>query len=221
MAKVLFKGILVVAAAISLQACGYYHETKGTGPAPAPFTGNQTLGFEVVKTIFQRNRCFECHSVEKGNQGGVNLETHARTQPWAEAVLRTTVSGFMPRGGPRVPAGDQEILQAWVDAKAPEFSNLPLPGKVQDPGDEPQAPGEEPQPGQPGPLNFATVKAAIFTPHCIGCHSQFADYRRVASQLEDIQTAVDLNFMPKNSPPLSAELKDMLAEWIAGGAPEF
>ena len=41
------------------------------------------------------------------------------------------------------------------------------------------------------------------------------------SRLPDIQRVIDANVMPKNAPPLSPELKAMLASWIEAGAPEF
>lgn len=209
--------ILTVVFLIMMTACGYYNDPvhKPAGNVQAPFDQNQTLGFEVVKTVMGRNRCFECHTVEKGNRGGVNLETYANAKARASRLFATTASGFMPMGGPRVSAEDVAILQAWFDAGAPETSTLPLPGAVI------PAPIEQPEePELPPGLVFADVKTAIFSAHCTGCHASFNEYARVSGRLTEIQRAVDTNLMPKNGPPLSAELKTMLNLWIAAGAPE-
>ncbi len=208
------KLFLVAAAILPVSGCGYYSENL-TPPSvgQAPFDVRAKLGFEIVKTILARNKCLECHSAERGNRGGLNLESYASVKPAAASVASTTASGFMPLGGPRVNVGDVAVLQAWADAGAPEISALPLPG-AENLG--PQTPVDEPTPRS----GFATVKAAIFTPHCIGCHSGFGEYARVAARLPDIQRAVDTNIMPMGGPPLSAELKTLLNDWIAQGAPE-
>lgn len=85
----------------------------------------------------------------------------------------------------------------------------------------PAAGGAPAKSGEPAPLNFAAVKAAIFSAHCTGCHAGFAEYARVAGRLPDIQRVIDANVMPKNAAPLSPELKTMLASWIEAGAPEL
>lgn len=202
--------ILAAAMAFSATACGYYNEVlQPPGGAQTPFKQEQTLGFEVVKTVLGRNRCFECHA---------GMQTYGNAKPAALEIASRTLSGSMPRGGPRVSAGDQAILQAWADAGAPETSTIPLPGSEAPAPLEPPVPDEPPAPVQG--LDFAKVNAAIFTPHCIGCHAAFATYARVASRLPEIQRAIDTNAMPKGGPALNADLKIMLAEWIAAGAPE-
>lgn len=209
--------ILTATATLLMTACGYYNQAEhNPGPgSQAPFRQGETLGFETVKTVMGRNRCFDCHSVEKGNRGGVNLETYANAKALAGRIAATTASGFMPMGGPQVGAGDVAVLQAWADAGAPQTSDLPVPGGAT------PAPAHVPVPTPVSvALDFARVKASIFSPHCVGCHSSFANYASVAGRLMDIQRAVDTNLMPKNGPALSADLKTMLADWIAAGAPE-
>jgi hypothetical protein len=214
--QVLWKLVAMVSV-LSASACGYYNEAiHNPASVTAPFKQGETLGFEVVKTILGRNSCFECHTAARGNRGGVNLETYVNAKAQALGIAATTLSGFMPIGGPRVSVADQAILQSWADAGAPETSTLPLPGPIPEPM---PSPGPAPIPAPAG-LDFEKVKAAIFTPHCIGCHASFGNYARVAASIPEIQRSVDTNFMPKNAPPLSAELKTMLAEWISSGAPE-
>lgn len=215
--KIIRYQILTSALTVTLSACGYYNEsTLKPGAGQAPFGNGATLGFEIVKTILTRNACFNCHTAERGNRGGVNLESFASGKPLAARIASTTASGFMPLGGPRVSADDVTILRAWADAGAPETSTLPLPGA--------NTPAEEPTPVPaptpvPGAVDFAQVRAAIFNPHCVGCHAGFAEYARVAARLPAIQRAIDTNFMPRGGPPLSAELKTLLNEWIGQSAP--
>lgn len=73
--------------------------------------------------------------------------------------------------------------------------------------------------GEVKALDFATVRAQIFTPHCIRCHGRFEEYAKVALELNRIQDAVVANRMPPRV-PLSGELKSLLSEWINKGAPE-
>ena len=198
---------------LAMAGCGFYNEALHTpGSQASPFRAGQTLGFEVVRTILGRNRCLECHNSGAGN--GVVLTTYASAKALAARIYATTSSGAMPKGGPRVVEGDVAVLKAWLDAGAPETSDIPLNGGGG------VAPVPAPVPGPPGALDFTAVKAAIFVPHCVGCHSAFNDYARVASNLQGIQRAIDTNFMPRGGPPLNAELKTMLANWIAAGAPD-
>ncbi len=82
--------------------------------------------------------------------------------------------------------------------------------------------GKQPQ---NGPLStkveFASVRDAIFTPHCVGCHGQYSTYGGVKRELPAIWSAVESDRMPKNRPPLSAALKESLKKWIDAGAPEM
>lgn len=69
-------------------------------------------------------------------------------------------------------------------------------------------------------LNFDKVRAQIFVPYCISCHLQYGDYKFVKKDLTGIQASINQNRMPKNAPPLSSELKQVLNSWIQAGAPE-
>jgi mono/diheme cytochrome c family protein len=67
-------------------------------------------------------------------------------------------------------------------------------------------------------LNYASLERALFAPHCLECHAQYASYEGVRRELSAIGDAVSSGQMPKGS-LLSAELKASLAAWIAAGAP--
>lgn len=70
-------------------------------------------------------------------------------------------------------------------------------------------------------LDFATIKSAILTPHCISCHSQYSSYNGIRRDISTIVAVVDNERMPKNAPALSSNLKELLRAWNERGAPEF
>ncbi len=70
-------------------------------------------------------------------------------------------------------------------------------------------------------LDFATIKSAILTPHCIACHSQYNSYAGTKREISRMISVVNNNRMPKNAPALSSNLKSLLDAWAERGAPEF
>lgn len=198
--------VVLVVMALSLAACGpASHTSYGGGGGTGKQGGGEgdkqdpvkTPGFTKIAEIFANNRCLQCHSAAGGNSGGINLETYASTFPNAGAIKSAVFGNFMPQGGPPLSQNDKDLVTAWVDAGAPE--------------QEPQEP--EPQ------ITFAEVNSKIFTPMCVRCHSGFDTHAGVTGRLASIQQAIDSNRMPRGGPPVSDELKGLLAKWIAQGAP--
>ncbi len=81
----------------------------------------------------------------------------------------------------------------------------------------------------PKAITFEDIQTKILQPFCFSCHSTTAGneggvnletYANVKLRLIDMQKAVNTNVMPKDSPPLSDELKKLLNDWIAAGAPQ-
>lgn len=70
------------------------------------------------------------------------------------------------------------------------------------------------------PIDFKTINEAIIQPHCITCHQQYATYDGVKNEANNILNAVNSNRMPKNAAPLSSAKKQLLAMWVAAGAPQ-
>jgi hypothetical protein len=68
-------------------------------------------------------------------------------------------------------------------------------------------------------LNFNLVSNEILIPHCVQCHSKFANYETVSRRSKSILSSVESNDMPLEAPPLSDNLKAMLRQWIEAGAP--
>lgn len=70
-------------------------------------------------------------------------------------------------------------------------------------------------------VDFAEVKNRVLTPHCLTCHSNYANFVSVKSSATAILSAVEQDRMPKNAPPLPEDLKNLLRTWVAEGANEF
>ncbi|MGE4130338.1 MAG: hypothetical protein AB7F86_01800 [Bdellovibrionales bacterium] len=79
------------------------------------------------------------------------------------------------------------------------------------------------------PLDFKSVKATVFDPYCIACHSQaggnrggvnLETYANVVADLASIRASVETGRMPRTSPMPERE-KSFLLAWITAGAPEF
>lgn len=70
-------------------------------------------------------------------------------------------------------------------------------------------------------IDFAQVQTEIFQPRCVSCHQQYSSYSGVIRELDAIVTSVQLDRMPKTGGPLSRIQKQVLASWVAMGAPEI
>ncbi len=78
-------------------------------------------------------------------------------------------------------------------------------------------------------VDFATVKAQVFQPYCIRCHSaaggnstgvNLETFASVSGRTSGIKAAVDSGFMPRNG-TLPASAKGLLNAWFQAGSPEF
>ena len=124
------KGICVLAVtSLVVIGCGDYHTNYDT-PSPAGVQnaqgGTETLSFATVEAaVFEPNRCTTCHSTAN-HKGGVVLDSYPLKGSLSD-IMSEVQTGDMPIGGPTVPANEQAILQAWINAGAPETSSLPLP----------------------------------------------------------------------------------------------
>jgi hypothetical protein len=52
-------------------------------------------------------------------------------------------------------------------------------------------------------ITFKTVSERVLQPNCVTCHSNYSNYEIVKRELSSIQTAIDLDRMPKRGPPLT------------------
>lgn len=77
-----------------------------------------------------------------------------------------------------------------------------------------------------GQLSYAIVNQYVFTPKCVQCHGHsggvnLETFAAVTQNLTAVEGAVRSGSMPKApAPPLTANEAQLLADWIAAGAPE-
>ena len=67
-------------------------------------------------------------------------------------------------------------------------------------------------------ITFAEVNQKILTPMCVRCHATFSDHAVVTARLNGIVSTIGANQMPLGGPPVSDNLKTLLADWVAQGA---
>lgn len=79
--------------------------------------------------------------------------------------------------------------------------------------------GTRPVDGEENAILFADIKSQILEPHCIACHSSYGSYDTFNAVKESAMGAISSGRMPKNSAPLSNELKTLMRNWLAAGAP--
>lgn len=196
---------------LALSSCGNYEEFKeDPNQLFQNIVPGVTITFEQVKNEVLAPRCVKCHAGYDDYQtvkGKINAIT---------ALVRIDV---MPKDGPLEP-GQKQLLLAWSAAGAP-FDGSPAP----QPQPPTPNPGPDPVPNPPTPLppsqglDFATVQAKVFKPHCMNCHGDFGDYTVVKTKIDIIVDKVRTNQMPMGS-TLAADLKAILFDWAAQGAPQ-
>lgn len=77
-----------------------------------------------------------------------------------------------------------------------------------------------------GNISFARIQSEILKPSCVGCHSgmhapNLASFSNVKANLQSLAHAVlEKKSMPKAGPLPEGE-RELLAQWIENGAPEF
>jgi hypothetical protein len=109
--------------------------------------------------------------------------------------VKSLVTGFMPKGKPRLSDEQIQVVREWVAAGLPEEA-----------------------------LNFETIKTQVLAPHCFRCHDSFmklplATYEQVLPLISKIRSTVETNKMPPKT-PLPDDLKLKLINWIDQGAVE-
>jgi uncharacterized membrane protein len=221
------RGFLLVTLTTFLSSCGYYHITKQQPGSNIGLGQKATLSFETVKSVVFSQHCKDCHSKEKGvTKMGVDLDTYQSTLASAslDDIKNDVKSGDMPKGS-SMPQEAIDLVVRWIDAGAPEFSDIPVnesPTPAPAPAPEPQpTPAPQPPPlPEPAKVTFQELKTRLFVPLCVTCHKSYDKYSRVVANIEDIQTQIESNMMPKDGAPVNDELKSLLEQWIAQGTPE-
>lgn len=206
-------GIIVGSTSGLLTSCNY-NDLKNV-PTPAGKTGGQNpeliVDFATVKSKVLDAACVRCHS-GANPRGGVRLETYQQVFEIRDSLRAQVDTGAMPPRPPGLSPEQKSLVLAWVDSGAPETT-------VVTPAPAPEAPASIP--------TFAEVRAKVFVPHCVKCHSHdgakggvnlenFASAKKHASE---IAFTLDTDDMPRRAPALPPELKAIVYAWIDGGTP--
>lgn len=205
-----------------LGACNYNKLKDGAAEDGRPKMNAQdgpaALDYQSVLTAVIGPRCLGCHSAAGGNQGGVSIESYAQVKARLRRVVyRALDKRDMPAGG--LSPAEARLLQAWVDAGAPEQA---VPG------------GEiagKPDPDlEQGPTNWDKVRDKIFAAKCLDCHNaanpagalDLGALPLVRAKATIIFDRVILRQdMPMSPyPPLSEKERFVLLQWFDKGMPE-
>jgi len=205
-------------------SCSFQHQ-KGTEAASAVDVSK--MSYEQVRVSVIDKYCTGCHSVAGGNSGGINLESYANVVADLSKINQACfVDHTMPKNGSLAPQ-DAALLHAWMQAGAPE-----MPGGAPAPENPGGSVGHSISGVDPSLLSYQNLNEQVFTPSCIECHSKkdngegdkggvnLESYATVTKNLDRLFVAVFYEAKMPPKKPLSNTQLDLLAAWIAAGAPE-
>ena len=205
----------------ALSACNYY-ELKAGKQSPAmvdgsPRTTNQ-YDFAAIRTQIIAPSCLGCH----GGRVQPSLTNYSEVKANIGMIKNKVIDEqSMPpsRAGGALSPQLQSMLSQWIAAGAPETLSSPRPSPS-------ATPSPSPVPTVfPGIVDYAVIRTQIIEPSCIRCHGGnhapiLNTYADVKSHLSAIEAAVITNKIMPKSGPLSPQLQNLLAQWIAAGAPD-
>lgn len=216
------------ALAVALLSSCTFSESKVGSSMSLERLSSAPLSYQTVNEVVFRASCTECH----GGSGGVNLETYAGVVRHLErSYIRAVTLKTMP-GAPRAPLTDcqAKLLELWKNSGAPETSSRPVGRIAECQGGAPPEPPPPPAPPVLEPrIDYATVRARVFAPNCIGCHGfeggvSFETYADAKSNaLGAYREAVQDRTMPprrSTTPRLNTCQAALLKLWIEAGTPE-
>src|SRR4051812_19777203 len=110
----------------TVASCGWYHQDKqsGNGGGQRDFS-KATLSYSTVRDAVFIPYCTTCHSKARGDKGHVNLESYPNVFSLRAQIRAAVFSGDMP-DDKTLPAAETQLLFAWIDAGAPEVSDIPV-----------------------------------------------------------------------------------------------
>lgn len=211
---------LVIISLIALSGCRFLYQEKDQ--VSLFFPGKSVSYAQVRERVFTP-KCVSCH----GQSGGVSLESYSLVKQNLSLIQSAVITQKImpPRGA--LPSTDIQLLQAWIDAGAPEFS------------DNTATPTPEPK----LEAKFSSIRKLIFEPKCMACHSTgglaekvpFMAYEQFLNSPRDIvipkepddsglviaiEREDDKRMPPPETGanPLSEEERKTIRDWISNGA---
>lgn len=236
--------ITLTLAALGLSSCSYREDKLGADALNGK-AGEPALTALIDSKLIQTqvlNSCVSCHS--------------GRTAPLVNSIdsiravkdrISTSVrnNSMPPQSAGYAPLSDcrKAILQAWLDAGAPDTSSIQVSSL---PACQHTGPGPIEPPLPPladAPLNYDTLITRVVRPRCMNCHNPddkteaaatlFFPYGEIAgnrrwkapgqtSGIVRIMRKTDDTRMPppEDGPALSEEEISYIARWIDAGLPQ-
>lgn len=225
---------LAITMTVLMTGCGYFSENR----SGLFFSSNRVfskaeLNYATVKQKIFLSRCEGCHN-EARPRHGIRVDTFEQVKLNLQRIVQSTlVSKSMPVGQP-LSDSEMALLQAWVEAGAPE-TTTPETSKES---------GEQTDMPVPGIADFDYIRGPLFQKHlCYTCHVKGQHggdvvidklealldprYRAVVPGQPDRSVLIRVLEAEdrKRMPPISSgaglqpsEVK-LVRDWIARGAP--
>lgn len=216
--------------ATNIATCNNGGGENGGAVIPVPILA---ANYESIRQMILEPRCLSCHD----DLSSLDFSTYAaitshvdlfESKPGEDgAFVDAVASGMMPpKKLPKLSPEEVSVIREWVVVGMPEKAgSAPIPPVVVTPN----PPVPTPLPTDPLPpgtecMDYATIKATVIEPKCVGCHGgaggvDLDSYANVKAHLAKVDTMVSSNKMPPKK-PLDPALKDQLLNWIQSGAPE-
>ena len=170
---------------------------------------SSTLSYAEIHSAIIKPQCLRCHSIDGGDEGGINLETFENLTASLDLVRAEVLSDSMPLGASKLSANQKEIFLKWIDAGGP--LNAPVKPEVEF-------------------ISYEMVNTKVIQPRCLNCHSNaggnrgdvnLETYEKVVELASTIEVEITNGSMPRpRNKPLTQEQKDLILKWIANGTPK-
>jgi uncharacterized membrane protein len=113
--------ILSLCLTASLLSACKFKDVKDNSPDETVTVDPDTpVSFAEIHEKILEPSCLGCHSAAGGNQGGVNVETHAAAKSVAGGIRSSTVNSRRMPKGDSLSANEIALLKAWLDQGTPE-----------------------------------------------------------------------------------------------------
>lgn len=216
-------------------SCGENHlvlqRQKKVVPTTPTATEATVTYVKDIKPLFDRT-CSACHNEGSAipNWGLYEVSFAKKDRLLDRIVTRKD----MPLGFP-MSDSERTLVSEWIRLGAPEglasvvITEPPQSQPPTPPDTQPPASPVEPAPTKPEPVLFAQVKVRVFDQYCALCHNEnsgdmmpnWANYDIARSKKDRLFVrVVQEQSMPPVGMPMTDTARDLLKQWIDGGALE-
>lgn len=227
------KIILTTVMLLLTVGCGNYQNVKTPSTSPTASdqekmedeeTNQDIIDFQTIRTEIIDSACIRCHQ----NYANYNVVKNS-----AQQILQSIVTERMPKNSGPLNAEQKALFRAWIAAGTPEkvevVEDMPDTDEDNAGSDTDDSDNNNGDSPEPKAIAFAEIRERLLDANnCTSCHFEYMNYEFVFRDKDFISSAVISDYMPfplqKGGPkpaPVSDEVKQLLLDWIAQGAPEF